>query len=86
MIGDDGRCCGHVDLGDLGVADRWADIAVAMLSLSWNYPGSWEGELLDAYGVDADPARIEVLPTPVERRRYLLPLSLAGRNIQLKGH
>jgi kanamycin kinase len=29
------------------VADRWADIAVAMLSLSWNY------------GVDADPARIE---------------------------
>ena len=45
--------------GDLGVADRWADIAVAMLSLSWNLPGSWEGELLDAYGVDADPARIE---------------------------
>ena len=59
LIGDDGRCCGHVDLGDLGVADRWADIAIAMLSLSWNYPGSWEGELLDAYGVDADPARID---------------------------
>jgi kanamycin kinase len=59
LIDDAGRCCGHVDLGDLGVADRWADIAVAMLSLSWNYSGSWEGELLDAYGVDADPARIE---------------------------
>jgi kanamycin kinase len=59
LIGDDCRCCGHVDLGDLGIADRWADIAIAMLSLSWNYPGSWEGELLDAYGVDADPARIE---------------------------
>ena len=51
--------CGHVDLGDLGVADRWADLAVATLSLSWNYPGSWDGELLDAYGVDPDPARIE---------------------------
>jgi kanamycin kinase len=59
LIGDDGRCCGHVDLGDLGIADRWADIAVAMLSLAWNYSGSWEGELLDAYRVDADPARIE---------------------------
>jgi kanamycin kinase len=59
LIGDDGRCSGHVDLGDLGIADRWADIAVAMLSLTWNYSGSWEGELLDAYGVDADPARIE---------------------------
>ena len=23
LIDDDGRCCGHVDLGALGVADRW---------------------------------------------------------------
>jgi aminoglycoside phosphotransferase len=30
-----------------------------MLSLSWNYPGSWEGELLDAYGVEEGRARIE---------------------------
>ena len=41
LIDDDGRCCGHVDLGDLGVADRWADLAVATLSLSWNYAGDW---------------------------------------------
>ena len=59
LIDDDGRCCGHVDLGDLGIADRWADLAVSTLSLSWNYPGSWESDLLDAYGIDADPARIE---------------------------
>ena len=59
LIDDDGRRSGHVDLGDLGVADRWADLAVATLSLSWNYPGSWDGELLDAYGVDPDPARID---------------------------
>ena len=59
LIDDDGRCCGHVDLGDLGVADRWADLAVAMLSLSWNYAGAWEDELLDAYGVDADATRID---------------------------
>ena len=59
LIDDDGRCCGHVDLGDLGVADRWADLAVAMLSLSWNYSGAWEHELLDAYGVDADATRID---------------------------
>jgi len=59
LIDDDGRCSGHVDLGDLGVADRWADLAVATLSLSWNYGGSWEGELLDAYGVEPDPARID---------------------------
>ena len=29
LIDDDGRCCGHVDFGELGVADRWADLAVA---------------------------------------------------------
>jgi kanamycin kinase len=59
LIDDDGRPCGHIDLGDLGVADRWADLAVATLSLSWNYRGCWEEELFDAYGVDSDAARIE---------------------------
>jgi kanamycin kinase len=59
LIGDDGRCSGHVDLGDLGVADRWADLAVATLSLSWNYRGSWEDTLLDGYGAAADPPRID---------------------------
>ncbi len=48
-----------VDLGDLGVADRWADLAIATLSLSWNYAGECERELLDAYGIDPDPERIE---------------------------
>src|ERR1700741_4609933 len=38
LIDDDGHCCGHVDLGEFGVAHRWADLAVATLSLGWNYP------------------------------------------------
>ena len=59
LVDDDGHCHGHVDLGDLGVADRWADLAVATLSLSWNYPGEWEDELFDAYGVDPDPKRVD---------------------------
>jgi kanamycin kinase len=57
LIADDGRWCGHVDLGDLGVADRWADIAVATWSAEWNYGPGWEPLLLDAYGVQADPER-----------------------------
>jgi kanamycin kinase len=60
LIGDDGSCCGHVDLGDLGVADRWADLAVATLSLGWNYPGrDWDVEFFTAYGVEPDPPRID---------------------------
>jgi kanamycin kinase len=57
LIGDDGRWRGHVDLGELGVADRWADLAVATWSTTWNYGPGWETALLDAYGVAPDPAR-----------------------------
>ena len=58
LIADDGRFSGHVDLGDLGIADRWADLAVATLSLGWNYPGDREPEFFAAYGVEPDPVRI----------------------------
>jgi kanamycin kinase len=60
LIADDGSCAGHVDLGSMGVADRWADLAVATWSLHWNYDGGvrLESELLDAYGVARDETRI----------------------------
>lgn len=57
LIGADGTCVGHVDLGALGVADRWADIAIATWSTEWNYGPGWEATLLDAYGIDPDPER-----------------------------
>lgn len=58
LIGEEGRWAGHVDLGRLGVADRWADLAVATYSLGWNYAGEWTDELLDAYGIERDDDRI----------------------------
>ena len=57
LIAEDGRCSGHVDLGELGVADRWADLAVATWSTEWNYGPGWEPLLLSAYGVRPDPDR-----------------------------
>lgn len=57
LLDDAGSPIAHVDLGSLGVADRWADIAVATLSLTWNYDGDHEARFLDAYGVAPDPAR-----------------------------
>jgi aminoglycoside phosphotransferase len=56
-IADNGRWSGHVDLGDLGVADRWADLAVATWSTGWNYGPGWEQVLLDAYGIKPDAER-----------------------------
>ncbi len=57
LIAPDGSCCGIVDLGSLGLADRWADLAVATWSTQWNYGPGWEEPLLAAYGVDPDPRR-----------------------------
>jgi kanamycin kinase len=57
LIGDDGLCSGHVDFGALGVADRWADLAIATWSTQWNYGPGWEDPLLEAYGVAPDPER-----------------------------
>ncbi|MEJ2867644.1 aminoglycoside 3'-phosphotransferase [Actinomycetospora sp. OC33-EN08] len=57
LLADDGAVVGHVDLGALGVADRWADLAVATWSTQRNYGPDWEEPLLDAYGVAPDPER-----------------------------
>lgn len=57
LLADDGAWTGHVDLGALGVADRWADLAVATWSLAWNYGPGLDGELLAAYGVGPDDVR-----------------------------
>lgn len=58
LIGDDGRWLAHVDLGQLGAGDRWADIAVASMSTEWNYGPGWEDALIEAYGVEPDRARL----------------------------
>lgn len=57
IISGDGRWSGQVDLGDLGVADKWADLAIATWSTEWNYGPGWDTLLLDAYGVAPDPDR-----------------------------
>ncbi|MFT4293970.1 MAG: aminoglycoside 3'-phosphotransferase [Micropruina sp.] len=57
LIDADGEVSGYVDLGGLGLADRWADLAPALLSLGWNYGPGWEQPFLDGYGIADDPAK-----------------------------
>lgn len=59
LISDDGRWCGHVDFGDLGIADRWADLAVALWSLEHNFGGQWRDDFFDGYGVAPDDERLD---------------------------
>lgn len=59
LLHEDGSWSGHVDMGTLGLADRWADLAVATWTTAPNYGPGWEDALLDAYGVSPDPERID---------------------------
>jgi kanamycin kinase len=58
MLLTDGVVTGYVDLGELGVADRWWDIAVGAWSLGWNFGSEYEPLFYEGYGVDPDPDRI----------------------------
>ncbi|KQQ01441.1 MULTISPECIES: aminoglycoside 3'-phosphotransferase [unclassified Rathayibacter] len=57
LLDDDGDWCGTVDVGDLGVGDRWADLAIAAMSLRWNYGPGLEPLLLEQYGIATDETR-----------------------------
>lgn len=58
LVDGEGRWTGHVDLGDLGVGDRWADLAIASLSLDWNFGEGHQHELFEGYGIEPDEERI----------------------------
>lgn len=59
LLHDDGSFAAHVDLGELGIADRWSDLAVASRSVVRRFrdPGL-EAEFLAAYGVRPDQRRL----------------------------
>lgn len=58
LISHEGEWTGNVDFGDLAVGDRWADLAVASLSLDWNFGEGHQAELFGAYGIEPDEERI----------------------------
>lgn len=54
----DGRVTGFVDLGELGAADRWWDVAVGAWSVGWNFGVELEPLFYESYGIEPDPGRI----------------------------
>lgn len=59
LISLSGEWTGNVDFGDLAVGDRWADLAIAAMSLDWNFGEGHQAEFYDAYGIAPDAERIE---------------------------
>ncbi len=58
MLLEDWRVTGFVDLGELGAADRWWDIAVGAWSVGWNFGEEFEPLFYESYGIAPDPGRI----------------------------
>lgn len=56
---DDGKITGYLDVGELGVADRWCDVAVGAWSTTWNVGPGYEDLFYQSYGIEPDPQRIE---------------------------
>jgi kanamycin kinase len=54
---EDGEVTGFVDIGGLGLADRWRDLAVGTWSVTHNLGPGFEAAFLEGYGVKADPQR-----------------------------
>jgi kanamycin kinase len=56
---ENGQVVGYLDVGELGVADRWWDIAVGAWSSVWNLGPGFEELFYASYGVAPDDRRIE---------------------------
>jgi kanamycin kinase len=59
ILFDSNALAGFVDLGELGTADRWWDLAIATWSLTWNFGPGYETIFLDAYGAHVDEDRCQ---------------------------
>lgn len=59
LLVEDWSPVGYVDLGELGVADRWWDLAVATWSVTWNLGPGFEDLFLAEYGVERDQTRTD---------------------------
>jgi kanamycin kinase len=58
VLVEDDEVTAYLNLGELAVADRWWDLAVASWSTTWNVGPGYEQLFLDSYGIDPDPRRI----------------------------
>jgi len=59
LVDAEGRFVASVDLGNLGLADRWADLAVGSMSLEWNFGAGFDDAYFAGYGIAPDATRIE---------------------------
>lgn len=55
----EGQVSGFIDLGRVGIADRYQDLALAVRSLEYNFGPGWAPQFFTAYGIVPDWAKVE---------------------------
>lgn len=63
LITEDFAFTAQVDLGQLGVADRWADLAIAAWSTEWNYGPGFEENVYAGYSIEPNEIKINFYRT-----------------------
>lgn len=58
VVLQEGKATGYLDLGALGVSDRWADLAACAWSCDFNLGPGYGALLFDAYGTALDEDRL----------------------------
>ena len=69
---ENGRLSGYLDLGRMGVADRWQDIALCYRSLRHNYDGTYSGAPRRDFDPNSLFAALGIEPDWDKIRYYLL--------------
>ena len=69
LFADQGGICGYIDLGKMGPADRWQDLAILLRSLDHNMSGYYNGKV---YGKFETQMLLDALGTEMneEKNRY----------------
>lgn len=69
---EDGRISGFIDLGDMGIGDRWRDIALCYRSLKYNFDGTFGGKVYPEFSPELLFDVLGVSPNPEKLKFYLL--------------
>lgn len=72
ILFEDGHIKGYIDLGRMGVADKWQDISLCYRSLQHNFDGKYNGKKYDGYHPDMLFKQLGIEPDWDKIRYYIL--------------
>ena len=69
---DNGKISGFIDLGDMGIGDKWRDIALCYRSLRWNAEGVYGGNVYPDTRAETLFEALGIVPDLEKIRYYIL--------------